>query len=68
MTTYQERKENTKVWVLIEGNTVLGAFGNLKKVCDFMDGKEFPSYWTLTRKKEDKIEAGNYDLHKVKLH
>lgn len=67
MSTYKEQKEKIRIWILLEGNTVLGAFGNLKKVCSYMEGKEFPSYWTLARKKEDKIEAGNYVLQKVKL-
>ena len=66
MVTYKERKQNTKVYVLLEGNTVLGVFGNLKKVCDFMEGRDFPSYWTLTRKSENRIDYKNYTLQRVR--
>ena len=44
MPTYKERQENLEYFVLLDGDNVLGTFGNLKKVCDFLDGKDFYSY------------------------
>lgn len=66
MITYKERQKNKKYYVLLEDKDVKGVFGNLKKVCDFMIGKKFPSYWTLVRKDFDKFEYGNYSLQVVK--
>jgi len=68
MVTYKERKENTRVFVLIKSGEVLGCWGNLKNLCESQEDPTFPSYWTLTRKKEDVIEFGEYSLHKVKLY
>lgn len=68
MVTYQERKENTKIYVLIKSGTVLGCFGNLKKLCDSVKDPAFPSYWTLTRKKEDRIDHGDYSIQRVRLY
>tara|TARA_Y100001949_G_C15789166_1_gene244213 strand:- start:17 stop:223 length:207 start_codon:yes stop_codon:yes gene_type:complete len=68
MVSYKERKENTRLYILLESDTVLGAFGNLKALCDFMEGKEFPSYWTLTRKKEDRIDVKGYSIQRVKIY
>jgi len=51
MITYKERIQNKTNYVLIENDVVLGTFGNLKKITGFMKGKDFPSYWTLVRKK-----------------
>jgi hypothetical protein len=67
MVTYQERKENTRVYVIIEGETVLGVFRNLTKACEFMKGKDFPSYWTVARKKQDRFDYGKYSIQKLKL-
>lgn len=67
MVTYKERKENTKHYVLLEGDTVLGVFGNLKKVCEFMGGKDFPSYSTLTKKGLDRVDHKEYSLQRVKF-
>lgn len=66
MKTYKEQIENRRAWVLLQKDTVLGVFGNLKKLCDFMDGKDFPSYWTLVRKKEDRIDWKDYSIQVVK--
>ena len=66
MTTYQERKAKLENYVLVKGGIPLGTFSNLKKVVEFMDGKEFPSYWTLVRKKENPIIVRDYSIYKVK--
>jgi hypothetical protein len=66
MVTYKERIQNKKNYVLIENDIVLGTFGNLKKITDFMKGKNFPSYWTLVRKKDFPIKFDNYKIFKAK--
>lgn len=66
MTTYKERKENQYNFVLLKDCEVLGTFGNLKKICEFMKKESFPSYWTLVRKKEYPIKAQSFKIHKVK--
>jgi len=58
--------EDKKYYVLLEEKDVLGVFGSLKRLCDYMKGKKFPSYWTLTRKDFDKFEYGKYSLQVVK--
>lgn len=65
MRTYQERQEAKKYYVLLEDKDVLGVFGSLKSVCEYI-GDKFPSYWTLVRKKTNKFEYGNYSLQIVK--
>ena len=66
MATYKEQIENKMSYVLLEDCDVLGTFGNLKKVCEFMDGKDFPSYWTLVRKKDYPLTENGYKIYKVK--
>lgn len=66
MVTYKERQENKQNFVLLENGMPLGTFGNLKKVTEFMDGKDFPSYWTLIRKSDNPLKHGDYEIHKVK--
>tara|TARA_R100000935_G_scaffold13736_5_gene27654 strand:+ start:81770 stop:81976 length:207 start_codon:yes stop_codon:yes gene_type:complete len=66
MTTYKERQENLEYFVLLEYCNVLGTFGNLKKVCDFLDGKDFYSYNTIVRKKTYPVTYKNYKVFKVK--
>ena len=66
MSTYKEQQENKMSYVLLKDCEVLGTFGNLRKVCDFMDGKDFPSYWTLVRKKEEIIKYDDFQIWKVK--
>ena len=66
MVTYKEQKENKKAFVLLKDCVVLGSFGNLKKVCDFMNGKDFYSYNTIIRKKEYPILYKGYKIYKVK--
>ena len=66
MKTYQERIESKKYYVVLEDKTVLGVFGCLKRACDFMKGKKFPSYWTLVRKDFVKFDYGNYSLQILK--
>ena len=66
MTTYKERIKDKHNFVLIKGNEVLGTFGNLKKITDFIEDENFPSYWTLVRKDEYPIEFMDYKIFKVK--
>ena len=66
MTTYKEQQENRMSYVLLKDCDVLGTFGNLKKVVEYMNNEEFPSYWTLVRKKENPIEFNDYKIFKVK--
>lgn len=66
MVTYKERQGNLQMYVLLEGCEVLGTFGNLKKVCDFMEGKDFPKYNTIIRKKENPIIHKDYKICRVK--
>jgi|TARA_B100001059_G_C17790381_1_gene559766 hypothetical protein len=66
MTTYKEQQENRMSYVLLKDCEVLATFGNLKKVVEYMDKEEFPSYWTLVRKKENPIEFNDYKIFKVK--
>ena len=68
MTSYKERQEKLHYFVLVKDGVPLGTFGNLKKIVEFMDGKKFPSYWTLARKKEFPISANDYELFTVKHH
>lgn len=66
MTTYKERKENQYNFVLLKKGVVIGTFGNLRKITEFVEDDNFPSYWTLVRKKEFPIEFMDYRIHKVK--
>ena len=68
MVTYQERKENAKVYVLIKSGAALGCFGNLKKLCEYVQNEDFPSYWTLVRKKNEVITHGDYLIQKVRYY
>ena len=66
MSTYKEQKENKKNYVLLKNHEVLGTFGNLKRLVEYMEGTEFLSYWTLIRKKEYPIIYKDYSIFKVK--
>lgn len=68
MVTYKERQKNKKYYVLLQNGVPLGTFGNLKKITEFMDGKKFPSYWTLVRKEENPMVFEKYLIYKVKHH
>lgn len=50
MATYKEQRKNRMYYVLLKDGVPLGAFGNLKKIMEFVEDKNFPSYWTLVRK------------------
>ena len=65
MTTYKEQQKGKTYFVLLDKGVPLGTFGNLKKVVDFMEGKDFPSYWTLIRKSDNPLVHGNYEIYKV---
>jgi len=66
MTTYKERMKNKMNFVLIKDDIVLGTFGNLKKITEFIEDDNFPSYWTLIRKNDYPIISENYKIFKVK--
>lgn len=66
MTTYKEQQENKMSFVLLKDYKVLATFGNLKKICEYMENEDFPSYWTLVRKKEYPIITENHMIFKVK--
>lgn len=66
MTTYKEQQKDRTNFVLLENGNVLGTFGNLKKVCDFLQNKDFYSYNTVVRKKEFPIIYKDYSVWKVK--
>ena len=66
MTTYKEQQKDRTNFVLLENGNVLGTFGNLKKVCDFLQKKDFYSYNTVVRKKDFPIIYKDYSVWKVK--
>lgn len=66
MTTYKEQRANLEYYVLLKDCEVLGTFGNLKKVCDYLSDKDFYSYNTLVRKKKFPVVYKEYKLFKVK--
>lgn len=66
MVTYKEQQKNKKYFVLLKDGVPLGTFGNLKKITDFVKDENFPSYWTLVRKKEFPLHIMDYSIHKVK--
>ena len=66
MTTYKERIKDKTNFVLIKNDVVLGTFGNLRKITEFIEDDNFPSYWTLVRKNEYPIEFKDYKIFKVK--
>ncbi|MCH7783925.1 MAG: hypothetical protein IIB06_00705 [Bacteroidetes bacterium] len=68
MATYKEQQENRKSYVLLKDCEVLGTFGNLKKICEFMEGEDFYSYNTIIRKKDFPILYKGYKIFKVKHH
>ena len=66
MTTYKEQKENKMNYVLLKNGVVLGTFGNLRKITEIVKDDDFPSYWTLVRKKDNPILFEDYKIFKVK--
>lgn len=66
MSTYKETIERKKYYVILEKNDVKGVFGNLKRACEFMQGKDFPSYWTLVRKKMNRFDYKEYSLQIIR--
>lgn len=66
MTTYKEQQKNKKYFVLLKDGVPLGTFGNLKKVVEFVNDKDFPSYWTLVRKTNQPLVFKEYAIYKVK--
>ena len=47
--SYSKRISTKKHYVISYEKDVIGVFTTLKKACDFMDGEDFPSYWTIVR-------------------
>ena len=66
MVTYKEQQKNKKYFVLLKNGVPLGTFGNLKKITEFIEGEDFPSYWTLIRDKEYPKSVGDFQIYKVK--
>ena len=68
MNTYKEQQENKHNFVLMKDNNIIGTFGNLRKLCNFIVDESFPSYWTLVRKSEEDypLNTGDYTIFKVK--
>lgn len=63
---YKDRINDLTNFVLLQNGNVIGTFGNLKKVADFLNGEQFCSYWTLARKKDFPVKCKNYTIFKVK--
>lgn len=66
MSTYKERTEKKHNFVLTKNGNVLGTFGNLRKINNYMMEEKFPRYWTLIRKKEYPIIYKDYSIFRVK--
>jgi hypothetical protein len=66
MKTYKEQIKNKHNFVLMKKDEVLATFGNLRKLVEFVSDINFPSYWTLIRKKENPIIQKDYRIFKVK--
>lgn len=65
MATYKEQMKDKQYYVLMHRDVVFATFGNLKKVCNYMAGQDFPKYNTIVRKKENPIIYKDYKLFKV---
>ena len=68
MGTYKEQVAKRMSYVLLKANIVLGTFGNLRKLTEFVEDEEFPSYWTIIREREFPLTYNEYSIHKVKHH
>lgn len=66
MSTYKQQRDNRHYYVLLKDCEVLGTYGNLKKICEFMKGQDFYSYNTIIRKKDFPILYKGYKIFKVK--
>lgn len=66
---YKRERENRKHYVLLKKGELVGVFGNLKKLADYGIDKfnDFPSYSTLSKKKENKIIIGKYVIESTKI-
>lgn len=69
MVSYKERKAKAKYYVLIKDTEVIGLYGSLKNLCDTYKeiDSSFPSYWTLTRKKENRLDFREYSIQTINL-
>lgn len=70
MATYKEQKENQIMFVLLKKDTVLGVFGSFRKSCEYAKelDSSFPSFWTLTRKKKERMDVGEFSIQATKKH
>ena len=65
---YSEQKDARRFIVLTLDSEILGIWVSLKKICIEMKetDADFPSYWTLARKKENpikfKTQKGDYTI------
>jgi hypothetical protein len=69
MVSYKEQKAAKRYFVLLKSGTVVGLFGNLKKLSEVgkeMD-KSFLSYSTLSKNKSDRIDFDEYSIQKIGL-
>jgi len=69
MIKYKERKAKKEYYVLIKSGTVIGLYGQLKKLCDTLkiEDKDFPSYSSLSKKKEQRMDFGEYSIQMIVL-
>jgi hypothetical protein len=69
MVLYKERKATKEYFVLIKSGTVIGLFGNLKKLCAFgaKQDSKFLSYSTLSKKKSQRMNFGDYSIQMIVL-
>ena len=72
---YQKEYLNQKAYVISLNCTVVGVWRYLKKLCVEMKEKDanFPSYWTLTRKRDEtpiifttKLGEYSFSIEKLK--
>ncbi|MGD2035072.1 MAG: hypothetical protein PVF73_08455 [Bacteroidales bacterium] len=69
MIKYKERKAKKEYYVLLKSGTVIGLYGQLKKLCETAkkEDKDFPSYSTLSKKKAQRMDFGEYSIQMIVL-
>lgn len=69
MNSYAERVKNRRHYILLHRGIILGSYGSLKKLCEHVKQTRkanFPSYWTLVRKKEWPIKIDDFEIWQVR--
>ncbi len=67
MATYKEQTKDRKHFVLLKDNIVLGTFGRLTRIVEFMQSQEIDAkYNTLVRMKDYPIEYKGFVIYFVK--